>query len=137
MVSGQGPKEGNGGLDSPLRVLLLFFYLNLHLICLEVPFHLWRDYWLEPNLDGIALSMQMVLYCQGCNSTSNISVANNGWWMQIFLLVVLISITATCPAFEVAYLQFTTTPDGKLLCAADSTKYDPFFTSFDNCPVLK
>ena len=50
------------------------------------------------------------------------------------LLVVLIRITATCPALGVAKLQFTTTTDGKLLRAANSTINDPLATSLDNLP---
>ena len=47
-------------------------------------------------------------------------------------MVVLIKITATCPALGVTELQFTITPDGKLFCAATSIIYDPLVTSFDN-----
>ena len=48
--------------------------------------------------------------------------------------MVLIRITVTCSAFGVTKLQFTTTPDGKLLCATNSTIYDPLVTSLDNLP---
>ena len=55
----------------------------------------------NPTLMVFPSLCEIDLYFQGCSLTSNILAANNGWQIQMFLLVVLIRITATCPALGV------------------------------------
>ena len=132
MVSGWGPKDGNGGVVSFSEGYS--FTLTSNWLAWRLPSTSGRDYWLESNVDGVPLSIQHGRYCQGCSFPSYTLAANKGWQIQIFILEVLIRITATCPSLGVTELEFTTTPDGKLLCAANSIIYDPLVTSSDTLP---